>query len=273
MSRRKTNRILPGLLAGVGAVGAFFGVRALRSYLLQRSHDEQYQDRVRTRMTEVGSSGRYQPVDQPDRNTSVSGTYEPMSRPEWSTLADENRGADTGTTVTGPEAISPNLSGQFEQAGAVTTPEAIPATGATPPAPDRERLPGGKEMVRDLMAPLSSALIGLHEMIEVLRERRRDGNYAGPTGLSLTPDDHNRFQQIVDRIDETMGGYDPGDVEGEDLAGRAYRLITKVREAMQNLTYNDNDLFRIHGEVKTEICQILPDLPRREMEEVRKVYT
>jgi hypothetical protein len=128
-------------------------------------------------------------------------------------------------------------------------------------------------MVRDLMAPLSTALMGLHEMIEVLRERRRSGDYAGPTGLSLTPDDRTRFQQVVDRINETMGGYDPGDVEGDDLAGRAYRLIVKVREAMQNMTYNDNDLFRIHGEVQTEICQMLPDLPKKEMASIREVYT
>jgi hypothetical protein len=117
MRRKTTNRILSGLLAGVGAVGAFFGVRALRSYLLQRSHDGQYQDQTRNRMAEGGSSGRYQPVDQPDKNTPVTGTYEPMIHPEWSTPADENRGADTGTTVTGPEAVSPNLSGLTSRLG------------------------------------------------------------------------------------------------------------------------------------------------------------
>jgi hypothetical protein len=270
---KKSNRILPGLLAGVGAVGAFFGVRALRSFLMQREHDSQYQDRVHRRIQEGSSYGRYQPVDQPDRDLPATGTYEPISRPEWSTLADENRGMDTGATVTGPEAVSPNLRGRHEQAGEVTTPEAIPATGPTPPAPMRERARSGKEMVRDLAEPLSGALMGLHELIEVLRERRRDGNYAGPTGLSLTPDDRSRFQQVVDRINEAIGGYDPADVEGEDLAGRAYRLIDKVREAMQNMEYNDNDLFRIHGEVQTEICQILPDLPKKEMNSVREVYT
>jgi hypothetical protein len=46
------------------------------------------------------------------------------------------------------------------------------------------------------------------------------------------------------------------------LAKRSYTLTRKLRDALDNLDYTGSDLFRIYGEVRTELCSLTPELDK-----------
>jgi hypothetical protein len=100
-------------------------------------------------------------------------------------------------------------------------------------------------------------LLTFNDFITVVRERRRQGSKGA---LSLTTSDRSYFAEALDRLAPGLEGYAEGNVEENSLQDRIYRLTVKVRDALQNLEYSDDDLFRINGEVRSEVCRLLRDI-------------
>ena len=141
----------------------------------------------------------------------------------------------------------------------------IPATGtdvATPEVEEITRVMNESAYpvtVGEMVSPLAQYLLGFRSLIELLRSRRRENGGAG-SGRSLTLDDRGQFQETLDRLEELIPDYGAGNLEENSLQERIYRLTVKVRDAVQNTSYTDDDLFRINGEVRTEACRVLDEI-------------
>jgi hypothetical protein len=161
--------------------------------------------------------------------------------------------------------------GEFtlEQAGSPHQPQdqpdrvLIPATGAGAAALFTAEVMG--DIVEDrsavgleqLVAPLVQFLLTFQDFITVLRERRSQGLEGE---RSLTHLDRAYFQQTLERLSPHLEGYAEGYFETDSLKDRIYRLTLKVRDALENLDYSDDDLFRINGEVRGEACWLLREI-------------
>ena len=132
----------------------------------------------------------------------------------------------------------------------------IPATGLA--APDVETLtqPATDIAVLNQSSSLVEYLFNFYEMIELLRIRRKESG-GGNGGRSLTPVDRTHFQEVVDRLEEQMPEVNRDDIQTGTLPAQIDRLMTKVRDGLQNLEYTDDDLFRIYGEVRSEACKVM----------------
>jgi hypothetical protein len=157
----------------------------------------------------------------------------------------------------------------------------IPTTGAEAAAPVTADM--ASEVVEERKAvdldqqvtSLLQYLLTFRDFIAVVRERRKESS----TSIrSLTSQDRDHFQEALDRLAPDLEGYAEGNVEGNPLQKQIYRLTVKVQDAMQNLEYLDDDLFRIHGEVRTEACRLLQEIKAagaktgKDFERVRKEY-
>ena len=115
--------------------------------------------------------------------------------------------------------------------------------------------------VEDQTGPLAQYLLAFHELIQMLRERRSAGSEASSgLGRSLNAGDRARFDERLQRLDELLPEYGEGNLEENSLQERVYRLIWKARDGLQNLNYDDDDLFRINGEIRTEACRLLREI-------------
>lgn len=113
--------------------------------------------------------------------------------------------------------------------------------------------------VAEMAEPLAQYLIAFHGLIEVVRNRRRENNGA-ETARSLTPAERNRIRETFTRLEEQAPQPDLGRLETGSLQERMYYLRVKLREALENKEYTDNDLFRINGEVRSQICNLATEI-------------
>lgn len=140
---------------------------------------------------------------------------------------------------------------------------AIPATGTQAAELASEvtlDMPQGAsvETMNTLSGALVDYLLSFNDMIEQLRERRRE---TGTTnGRSLTPADRTRFEEELERLEDSLAGFSEGDWVDGTLEERIYHLAVKSRDALGNLDYTDDDLFRIYGEIKSESCRLLNEI-------------
>lgn len=250
MARRRS-KLLMGAATAAGAVGAFFGVRALMQYSQRREHDRERFERLRDRFDqhpgyvdreEVPPSPRYQPVDQPDRFTE-SGA---------------GRGQDFSISRSG--GVYTSDAGNAE--GARENREAIPTTGMGAMAPPDTSAYTRDQMVEmdaNLSMPLAQYLLTFYSMINLLRARRQSG--AGAGTRSLNAEDVGRYSEALDRLRELTPEADRSDFADGSPQYQAYDLILKLRDALENNSYTDDDLFRINGEVKAVACRVLSMMP------------
>ncbi|RPJ48847.1 MAG: hypothetical protein EHM21_07520 [Chloroflexi bacterium] len=137
----------------------------------------------------------------------------------------------------------------------------IPATGASADTAemtmDMVEDQGSTVELDQQVTPLVQYLLTFHDFITILRERRR----GGPAGdRSLTAQDRGSFQETLDRLAENVEDFGEGNLKDDSLQERVYRLTRKVRGALENLGYSDDDLFRINGEVRSEACRLLREI-------------
>ena len=237
-----------GAASAAGAVGAFFGVRALMQYTQRRQHDRIRFERLRDRFDqhpgyvdreEVPPSPRYQPVDQPDRFTA----------------SDADRGQDFSTSRSGGVYTSDVRTTEDVRENR----EAIPTTGMAPPditAYTRDQM---IDTDSNLSMPLAQYLLTFYSMINLLRARRHSD--AGAGARSLNAEDVGRYSEALDRLREITPEADRSDFAEGSPQYQAYDLILKLRDALENNAYTDDDLFRINGEVKSVACRVLSMMP------------
>ena len=243
MSKSKTRkRVITGLLSASGAVLAFFAVRKLMAWMQGRQEYDNtpFQRRMQSMVMDAQTSpiGQSDPHGSQAFSSPVEGTrYQPQSQPDRQPIP------ATGVTA---EQVS-------EMTEAVKRPEHMDIDG--------------------LVDPLVQYLMSFHSMINMVRSRRQD-NKTG--NRSLTSEDQMTFQEAVERLEDSVSVYQPGDFALNSLEGRIYRLSTKVRDALQSMDYTDDDLFRINGEVRSEACgllrQIQPDQSAVDLDLVRQIY-
>ncbi len=158
----------------------------------------------------------------------------------------------------------------------------IPATGA--PVEEIEVLAfeiGESEQqpiaVDDMVGRLAQYLLIFHHMIGLLRSRRTESG-AEENAHSLTPSDRGSLQVTLDQMEEQTPDDGEGNLEEGSLQERIYKLTAKIRDALQNSSYDDADLFRINGEVRSEACQLVDEIQTMgagsgvDMQQVRQEY-
>jgi hypothetical protein len=222
----------------------------------------------------------YLPADQPDVNPvtlrsgrdtspeleeptrpaepSAQTGFPPVSRATRTAYSDNER-RERGAESPGDAAERAGL----EEEGEGTIPTAIPMTGSSVQAattwgvvPNDEELATGSGVPLTSESLLVEYLLGLHRMVEILRERRQDtGGANAGMGSSLEPADRAEFQSLVDRLESQRVDYGKDQLIGEGRDVHIQRLTMKIRDALENLDYTDDDLFRIYGEVRSEACQ------------------
>lgn len=115
--------------------------------------------------------------------------------------------------------------------------------------------------VEDLISPMAQYLISFNHLIEMLRERRASGVDTGSgTARSISPGDRTRFEDELQRLDEMLPEIGDGSLGEGSLQERIYQLMWKTRDGLQNLSYDDDDLFRINGEIRSEACRLMKDI-------------
>jgi hypothetical protein len=224
--------------AAAGAAAAFFGVRALVNRVQRRAYDQQRLERLQGRFQSVGTGqGSEEFRGRPAQAT----RYQPQDQPDRMPVP------DTGA----PDTVVEDLARDVAYHG-----ETVETS--------------------DQSTRLARYLLAFSNMIDLLRERRRESDSAGAAGRSLTPADRSRILDVVDRLEEDVPDYGLGNLEDDSPQERAYRLMVKVRDALQNLDYTDDDLFRLYGEVRSEACRALreiqPDGAGEELEQVYQAY-
>jgi len=159
-----------------------------------------------------------------------------------------------------------------------TAPTEPAASAESMEALRRAAQPEGQPVrIEDQAEPLAQYLLAFNDLIEQLRTRRKDAGTIN-NGKSLTPEDRSSFQDTLNRLEATIPDYGKGSLEEGSLQERIYRLTVKVRDALQNLDYNDDDLFRLNGELRTEACKVLAEImpsgagAMTELDQVRLIY-
>ena len=248
MARRTRSKFMMGAASAAGAVGAFFGVRALMQYMQRREHDRERFERLRDHFDqhpgfvdreEVPPAPRYQPVDQPDRFTGSgvgSGQDVSFSR--------------SGGVYSSDTAVE----------GAREDREAIPTTGMAPPETTAYTRDQMIDTDTNLSMPLAQYLLTFYSMINLLRARRQSGAQLG--ARSLNAEDVGRYSDALGRLREITPEADRSDFAEGSPQYQAYDLILKLRDALENNSYSDDDLFRINGEVKSVACRVLSMMPQ-----------
>lgn len=247
---RRTRKWIMGAASAAGAVGAFFGMRALMQFMQSRRNDRERFERLRDRFDqhsgyvdrgEVPPAPRYQPVDQPDRKYE-SDTFRGQSMGR-DLDAEEDRGRTGETTQREREAIP--TTGK----GSMSSPDVTAYT--------RDQM---VDTETNLAMPLAQYLLTFYSMINLLHARRQSG---GGTGTrSLNAEDLGRYSEALNRLREITPEMDRADFAQGSPQYQAYDLILKVRDALENHAYSDDDLFRINGEVKSVACRVLSVMPQ-----------
>jgi hypothetical protein len=196
-------RIYTILGAAVGAGLAVYGIRQGMRWVQQG----QYTPVSRS------SQGRYQPVDQPDR--------EPI--PTTGLMAEAPPMTDRWTAESYTSSVSADI------------------------------------VQDEFVAPLIAHAIAFDSMISMLRSRQQSGEGFEGTE-SLTSDDRSSIQAMLDEMDLQVTDYDEASMGDNPLARRTDQLTRKLRDALDNPNYSGSDLFRIYGEVLTELCSLTRDL-------------
>lgn len=140
--------------------------------------------------------------------------------------------------------------------------EEIPITGSAAMA----------ELTRDITTPvqpvslrqqvdrMAQYLISFNNMIDLLRQRRAEHPDKGPGIRSLEAPDRVRVMEVVNRLEADLPDYTEGNFEDGSLQERIYRLTAKVRDALLNSSHTDDDLFRLNGEMRPEVCRLLMEI-------------
>lgn len=128
------------------------------------------------------------------------------------------------------------------------------------------------EMIRDVAAPvppvglsqqvdrMAQYLISFNNMIDLLRQRRAENPDKGPGIRSLEAADRVRVMEVVNRLEADLPDYAEGNFEDGSLQERIYHLTVKARDALQNKAHTDDDLFRLYGEMRPEVCRLLMEI-------------
>jgi hypothetical protein len=162
--------------------------------------------------------------------------------------------------------------------GSATTGSTTRTAAGTPDLASAANQPVDTVELQEMVGPLAQYLLAFHELIELLRSRRRESDESMAGGRTLSEADRAGFQETLDRLEALVPNYGPGNIEDNSLQERVYRLTVKVRDALQNRFYGDDDLFRINGEVRSETCRMLAEIQwagadtSPDFEQVRQAY-
>jgi hypothetical protein len=114
-----------------------------------------------------------------------------------------------------------------------------------------------EEITAEMVPLFVQHLLAFSEMMKLLRYRRETETLSE---RSLTPDDRGRVMTVLEKLDDSLTKYSDGSLENGSLPERMYRLTLKMRDAMENLSYDDADLFRLNGEVRPEACRLIREV-------------
>jgi hypothetical protein len=278
MRRKQKNNLRTGLLMAVGAVSAFFGARALMSWLRQRSDEALVSERLQERLEGAGFPGG--PVTEPNFTpTGMSSRQEP--------------GVPTADVIsTGRTEVGENYQEPFQREGSMRSErnqEPIPTTGMgeqvmdRPRAKDRSLDKGMENMtetdqpvpVGSLVGPLIVHLLSFHNMINLLQMRRQTASESNTN----TPDVRAGGADAVSSLDAQIPEFDHAAIVHGSLQERMMQMMDRTRDALQNTDYSEDQLFKIHDDLRTAICKVLDLLHKAGQddvtgfEDVEKAYT
>jgi hypothetical protein len=255
MARRNQN-ILPILGAVVGTGLAVYGISRGVRWLQQRQSNLQLY--AGYPQSSWPAERRYQPVDQPDR--------------EQIPATGSQAAAHSMTGTTTAERVSSDLVSDFDDRGTASSTSEMTGELADEDSYAAGRSAGEpfsaaehpssqpQELVMDeYVAPLIEHAIAFNSVMNLLRSRQREGEgYEG--NESLTDGDRSSMRAVLDQMQEKVAEYDETVLRKHPLAQRSYNLTRKLRDALDNIEYTGSDLYRINGEVKTELCRLVRDL-------------
>ena len=134
-----------------------------------------------------------------------------------------------------------------------------------------------KIVMDDVVAPLIEHAIAFHSVMNLLRSRQRDG--VGHEGTeSLTEGDRHSMRAVLDQMQQRETEYNEANLRSNPLALRSYIMTHRLRDALDNLTYSGADLFRIHDELRGELCSLARELDNSGqvtitgMDHIRQLY-
>lgn len=268
--------IMRGLITAAGAALAFVGMRRIMRMRQSRRHQPQDQmDWTRQQEhgegMQMGWEERSQESQGQPVGMRVEGTRDqPQDQPE---KLEFDRPIPATGVMAGTMAIDELI--DIDETTAPTEPAAsAESMEALRRAAQPEEQPVG---IEDQAEPLAQYLLAFNDLIEQLRTRRKDAGTIS-NGRSLTPEDRSSFQDTLNRLEAQIPDYGEGNLEEGSLQERIYRLTVKVRDTLQNLDYNDDDLFRLNREFRTEACKILAEMmpsgagAMTDLDQVRLIY-
>lgn len=311
---------MTGLLTALGAVSAFFGVRALMNRMRRSdeqwiSDDQKYSYFNRQRMTDTGIqetgslATHLSEVDSIPAATGVPSTME-MARdrnvptdmndtgPNRSqqTFAEADMSAndqamgpmstdslapdmpEAGVTATGRTELGENYQDQFQ---GEQNQVAIPTTGMMdapvtdmPRTQDRSADTGQAGVnqaetnepvaVGSLVGPLIVHLLSFHNLINLLRTRKETQEAADSNVKQ--PDVRAGGADAIGSLEGQVPEFDHAALVRGSLQEQIVTLMERIRDALQNMDYSEDQLFHIHDELRPIACKVL-DLVHRAQED------
>jgi hypothetical protein len=211
------------ILYGLAAAGVVIGLRPLMKRILDRRliADMKNSYTPRTNWSEPGWQQRYRQEEQMEDAQMMETRYQ--EEPERQAIPQTGMGTSE-TAYLAEEMVNP-----------------VPLETDT----------------AEMVTLLVQHLLAYSEMMKLLRMRRET---EALSERSLTPEDRGRVMKVLEKLDDTLTRYSAGNLEDGSLQERIYRLTLKTRDAMENLTYDDADLFRINGEVRPEACRLVREI-------------
>jgi hypothetical protein len=243
----KQNRVMAGLLTAVGAAGAFFGARALMGWMRRRSEQQEYTLRVQQGKA-VGE----------------------LSNPAMPSGASMSRMPVEAVTATGRTEVGENYQSQFQGEREQAT---IPSTGIGAPVADQPRSTETNQIetswagaspvetdqpvpVGSLVGPLVVHLLSFHNMIDRLKQRRETTS-AAMDAKSNTPDLREGGADAVSSLAAQLPEIDRSALVPGSLQERMFRTMDHIRDTLQNMDYNEEQLFHMHDEMRPAVCKVL----------------
>lgn len=287
---RKQKKVMTGLLTAAGVVGSIFGLRALLSRIRRRSYEPDYSIKFEENISgiEIPVMDMPEPNDFPPEKFSGTGQF---SNPE----------AASGSM--GQTRVGDNYQGSPEREFDLAS---IPTTGMigaqVADMPLAEEIRGdyrraeneqvqagqGEDVmvetdqpvaVGSLVGPLIVHLLGFHNLMNLLQQRRDTINTTAASDLSDNmPDVRESGADSVGSLEAQLPEFDRSALVPGSLQERIIQVMERIREALQNTNYSEDDLFRIHGELRTVTCKVLTLIQRIEednvtgFEEAQKAY-
>lgn len=259
---KKNQRIFTilGIAAGTGL--AVYSIRRGMEWYKQwqwvQRHDNQLMERARE------AEWHYQAINQPERQPiPATGTFPSAPSMAGMTTAERVNSDrvrdfdDRGTAMSNSEMNS----GQVEQLTGEQPPVSESTTEPQVSQDDYITSQGSEIIMDDFAAPLIEHAIAFNSLMNLLRSRQRSGTgYEGAE--SLTEGDRTSIRSVLDQMQGRMAEYNETAMRNNPLAQRSYKMTLKLRDALDNLDYSGADLFRIYGEVRTELCKLTKELDK-----------